>query len=201
MDCHRPNRSRGQGKRGREGDSEMRGRGRRTDRRVRGNLDESTREDEETTRRHEEEHYRADRSAVGLAHYNFYDWSFGPLGALTRMPTCKGRITAETGLSAEVSVAFKSGESARYRRSELICAELCARTLEILYFERQEWSILLCDSKMEGRIKRLNLYCAKYAAYIWNTYISFIHFKSDTTQRIKFLGKKEKLYLNLTENY
>lgn len=73
------------------------------------NLDESTRADEETTRGHEEgAHYRADRSAVGLAHYNFYDWSFGPHGALTRMPTCKGRITvtAETGLSAEVSVAF-----------------------------------------------------------------------------------------------
>lgn len=47
---------------------------------------------------------------MDLAHYKFYDWSFGPPEALTRMPTCKGRITvmAETGLSAEVFVAFKS---------------------------------------------------------------------------------------------
>lgn len=63
-----------------------------------------TRGSHEGTRR--SVHYRADRSAVGLAHYNFYDWSFGPLGALTQMPTCKGRITHRHGsISAEVSVA------------------------------------------------------------------------------------------------
>lgn len=113
------------------------GKGRRTDRRARRNLDESTRGDEETTRGRRSAHYRADRSAVGLAHYNFYDWSFGPLGALTRMPTCKGRITvtAETGLSAKVFVAFKSGESARYRRSELICAEFYANTGDFVFWE------------------------------------------------------------------
>lgn len=105
--------------------------------------DERRRRNDEGTRR--SAHYRAGRSAVGLAHYNFYDWSFGSLGALTRMPTCKGRITvtAETGLSAKVSVAFKSGESARYRRSELICRYgTLLWTLEILRKRDGQWSVI-----------------------------------------------------------
>jgi len=43
---------------------------------------------------------------IGLAHYKFYDWSFGPPGALTRMPTCKGRITV-----SERDGSLSGGES------------------------------------------------------------------------------------------
>lgn len=105
MDCHRPNRARDQNKRGREGTVG----GRKKDRDPETSSKGSRREHERGRRNDEETRREArtkgrDRSAVGLAHYKFYDWSFGPPEALTRMPTCKGRITvtAETGLSAEV---------------------------------------------------------------------------------------------------
>lgn len=76
----------------------------------------SMRRDGETTekmRRSARARCRMDRPTVDLAHYNFYDWSFGWPGALTRMPTCKGHIivTTETGLSAEVSVVLEFRDS------------------------------------------------------------------------------------------